>query len=154
MHGTFFSDTTMTENSLVGLHSLAQNVLRPFDGHPAVLRSTSWWSGRTRSRVWSLGSDVWSSPPPPAPSGSWAGSGSPYTWPRLPPPEHTPPQCWRRNQDVRSVKIRNVSMRKSDHMHSSLTLMGVFLKVQPQLTTLRSGKEQEVILFSSWKPNQ
>lgn len=31
---------------------------------------------------------------------------------------------------------------------------GFFFKVQPQLTTSSSGKEQEVILFSSWKPNQ
>lgn len=70
----------------------AQTVLWP--SH----RSTSWWSDRTRSRVLSLGSGVWSSPPPPAPSDSWVGSGSPCMWPRLPRPEHTPPRCWKRNQ--------------------------------------------------------
>lgn len=66
--------------------------------HSLQLRPTSWWSGQTKSHVLSLGWDVWSSPPPPAPSGSWAGPGSLCTWPRRPQLGHTPPRCWNRQQ--------------------------------------------------------
>lgn len=62
------------------------------------LGPTSWSSARTRSRVSSLGWDVWSSPPPPAPSGSWAGPGSLCTWPHRPRPGRTPPRCWNREK--------------------------------------------------------
>lgn len=58
-----------------------------------------------------------------------------------------------KSQRVLSQDSKSFYEKKRSHAQLA-NVDGVFLKVQPQLTTLSSGKEQEVILFRSWKPNQ
>lgn len=76
--------------------SVPQRLLRS-----SRFRPTSWWSGRTRSRVSSLGWGVWFWPPRPAPSSFWAGPGTLCMWPHRPRLGRTLLRCLRCEQRCR-----------------------------------------------------
>lgn len=66
---------------------------------------------------------------------------------------YSPSMLKEKSQRVLSQDSKCFYEKKRSHAQLA-NVDGGFLKVQPQLTTLSSGKEQEVILFRSWKPNQ
>lgn len=66
---------------------------------------------------------------------------------------YSPSMLKEKSQRVLSQDSKSFYEKKRSHAQLA-NVDGGFLKVQPQLTTLSSGKEQEVILFRSWKPNQ